>query len=424
MGDRLDRLIRFKGWAIALLITLSLGVTLALGGCRGVSQEHLERAIVPLQTWSVAQTQGKLQPFPPKVTNRLQQLLNRSVDSDKLPGVVLHIVTSDGVWMGAAGLSDRKAEVLLKSTDRFRIANLTELFIAVLCLQLTESDNLDLDESISTYLPKAITAPLEDSRSVTVRQLLNHTSGLAEPDPQMYKQAVLANPKREWTAQKVLAFLPQHQRAVAQDLYFHSSTNYLLLQLIIEQVTGQPLAQVLRDRISNPLKLGNTFLERHDPIPGGFAQGYEDWNGDGKLENVTRPLINTGLGLGDKGIVSNTSDITRFFQALFLGNSGEENPERENSASNDRLLYPDTLNKMLTLEDGKGGYGLGIRHMQMSWGEGWGQMGSTTGFSSILLYLPVHELTIAVWTNEGDRQRNNPYEIATKSLDIILGEAQ
>ncbi len=417
MGDRLKKLINVRGLAIAILLTLALVTTLALASC--VSQESLEQAIVPLQAWSAAQTQGKLQPFPPKTTNRLQRLLDRSIGNDQLPGVVLHIVTSDGVWMGAAGVSDRKVGIPLKPTDRFRIGNLTELFIAVVCLQLTESDNLDLDGQISAYLPKTVMDRLGNSKSVTVRQLLNHTSSLMEPSSQDFKQAILVNPKREWTAQKVLEFLPQRESTIPKDIYFHSSTNYLLLQIIIEQTTGQPLAKVLRDRISQPLKLKNTFLERHDPIPNGFAQGYDDWDGDGKLENVTQPLINTGLGLGDSGIVSNTSDLTRFFQALFT-----ENPRLENSGSNNTLLYPSALNQMLTLEDGKGGYGLGIRHLLMSWGEAWGQMGSTTGFSSILLYLPVHDLTIAVWTNEGDRQTNNPYEIAAKSLDIILSEGQ
>ncbi|MBW4658521.1 MAG: beta-lactamase family protein [Drouetiella hepatica Uher 2000/2452] len=418
MGDRLKKRIKVKSLTIAILLTLSLVVTLALTGCMG--QETIERAIVPLQTWSAARTQGKLQPFPPKVTRRLQRLLDQSVGDDELPGVVLHIATSDGVWMGAAGVSDRKSDISLKPTDRFRIGNLTELFIAVICLQLTASDSLDLDGQISAYLPKAVMAQLENSRSVTVRQLLNHTSSLAEPDPQAFKQAVLTNPKREWTAQKVLEFLPQRELAVPKDVYFHSSTNYLLLQIIIEQVTGQPLAKVLRDRISKPLKLTNTFLERHDPIPGGFAQGYDDWDGDGKLENVTQPLINMGLGLGDSGIVSNTPDLTRFLQALFI-----ENPRIENSGSNNALLYPNALRQMLTLEDGKGGYGFGIRHLLMSWGEAWGQTGNTTGFSSILLYLPVHDLTIAIWTNEGGRQIiNSPYEIAAESLDIILSEAR
>ncbi|MBI4784478.1 MAG: beta-lactamase family protein [Oscillatoriophycideae cyanobacterium NC_groundwater_1537_Pr4_S-0.65um_50_18] len=404
-------LIRFKGLAIAVLLTL------ALAGCREASQENLEEASVPLQAWSAAQTQGKLQPFPPQVTNRLQRMLNRNVGEDELPGIVVHIVTSDGVWMGAAGLSDRQTGTLLKPTDRFRIANLTELFIAVICLQLSEDDILDLDEKISTYLPKTVMAQLEDSKTVTVRQLLNHSSSLARPNPQAFKQAILANPKREWKAEQVLAFLPQRETAVPRNLYFHSTTNYLLLQIIIEKVTDQPLAKVLRDRISKPLKLENTFLERHDPIPGGFTQGYEDWNGDDKLDNVTQPLINAGLGLGDRGIVSNTSDMTRFFQALF-----RESAASDSSGGADALLYPSTLDQMLTLEDGKGGYGLGVRHTITSWGEAWGQMGTTTGFSSILLYLPVHDLTIAVWTNKGDSQNYEPYEIATRSLDIILGD--
>ncbi|HEY9639237.1 MAG TPA: serine hydrolase [Coleofasciculaceae cyanobacterium] len=385
-------------------ITLSVFL-LSLTGCRSVSDDDLP--IVPLQAWSAAQTQGKLQPFPPKVTNRLQRLLNRNVGADQLPGVVLHVATSDGVWMSAAGTANRTDKTLLKPTDRFRIANLTELFVSVVCLQLVEDGKIDLDARMSSYLPKPVMAKLKNSKSVTVRQLLNHTSGLAKPDAQAFKQAILANPQRDWTAEKVLNLLPTRELAVPNDSFFYASTNYLLLEVIVEQVTGQPLVNVLRDRIFNPLKLNNTFLERREPIPGGFVQGYQDWQGQGKLENITRPLINMGLGLGDAGIVSNAPDLTRFFQSLFAG---------------DTLLYASSLNQMLTLtDDGKSGYGLGIRHILTPWGEAWAQTGTGNGFSSIVLYLPVHDLTIVVWTNDGDRE-DQPFEIAEKSLDIILGE--
>ncbi|NJR64366.1 MAG: serine hydrolase [Leptolyngbyaceae cyanobacterium CRU_2_3] len=425
MSDRLKIEFRFKVRAIAkprfilslviLPVLLSLGL-LSLTGCRSVSDEDLRNSSVPLQAWSAAQTQGKLQPFPPKVTNRLQRLLNRHAEFDQIPGVVLQVATSDGVWMGSAGISDRTNKTPLKPTDRFRIASLTELFVSVVCLQLAEDGKLDLDATIARYLPQEVMTKLENSQLVTVRQLLNHTSGLSDPDPaKPSSRQFLAAPQSEWTAQKVLDFLPTQERAVPKDTFSHASSNYLLLEVMIAQVTGQPLVKVLRDRIFKPLKLNNTFLERREPIPGGFVQGYQDWDEQGKpaskpdsqLDNVTRPLIDTGLGLGDSGIISSASDITRFFQAVFSDNT---------------LLYPNSLNQMLTLaEDGRGGYGLGIRHTMTPWGEGWAQTGTTTGFSSILLYMPVHDLTLVVWSNDGDRE-DEPYEIAQKSLEIILGK--
>ena len=152
--------------------------------------------------------------------------------------------------------------MILKPTDRFRTANLTELFTAVLCLQLVETGELELDEPIATYLPDDAIAKLgicsaskdqawgrlslEAFESITVRQLLNHTSGLADLQPDALKQVAAKTPaKHIWTAKELLDFLPDRpsQRQVNEPT--HAATNYLLLQIILEQVTGQPLAETL-----------------------------------------------------------------------------------------------------------------------------------------------------------------------------------
>ncbi|MBD3880796.1 beta-lactamase family protein [Phormidium tenue FACHB-886] len=390
---------------LAAILLLSL-----LVGCRpDAVDEAAETPFSRPQAWSSAQTQGRLQPFPPRLSIRLQRLLNRSVGEDKLPGAVLYIATSDGVWMGAAGQADLKKRTLLKPTDRFRIANLTELFTAVLCLQLAQEGKLELDEPIARYLPKEVSTKLGNTQAITVRHLLNHTSGLADLEPEALKQAVTTTPNRKWTVKTLLDFLPTRPTQRRVGWYNHTATNYLLLQLILEQVTGQPLVRVLHNRITTPLKLNNTFLEQQEPIPNGFVQGYQDWNSDGSRDSVTQPLINTGLGMGNNGIVSTAPDVVRFFQTLFTG---------------DKLLYPNSLDQMMTLAQGStDSYGLGIVHTQTRWGEAWGQAGAVTGFSSVLLYLPLHDLTLVVWTNDGDRGLDNPYELAEKSLEIILGDS-
>ena len=411
--------------AIAKVLSLLLLSILLLASCRpdAVSEEPNDLSASP-QAWSAAQTQGKLQPFPPRLSIRLQQLLNHSVGDGQLPGAVLYIATSDGVWRGAAGQADLKNRTLLKPTDRFRIANLTELFTAVICLQLAEAGDLDLDESIVQYLPDDAIAKLGDIKpeavkpgefkprkieSITVRQLLNHTSGLADLQLDALKQAAETAPKHIWTAKELLDFLPDRPAQRQINFSTHVATNYLLLQVIVERVTGQSLGEVLRDRIVQPLKLGNTFLESQKPIPNSFVQGYQDWNNDGKLENVTQPLINMGLGMGNNGIISNAPDLVRFFQTLF---------------TSEKLLTANSLNQMLTpVPVSTDSYGLGIIHSQTRWGEAWGQAGVVTGFSSVLLYLPVHDLTLVVWTNDGDRGVDNPYAIAEKSLEIILGDS-
>lgn len=363
-----------------------------------------------LQEWSAAQTQGKLQPFPSDTSIELQQMLAGHVNRWKLPGAVLYIATSDGVWMGAAGDSNLATKTAMKPTDRFRIGKLSEMFVAVVCLQLAEDGYLDLDGAIANWLPTDVSTHIADRDKITVRQLLNHTSGLANADTDAFKRAVRQDPNHKWTAKEMLNYAFDHESAVPRGNFHYSSSDYLLLQLIIEKVTGKSLAQITRSRILAPLKLSNTFTEVREPIPAGFAQGYQDWNEDKTQDDVTKPLINTGLGVGGRGLVSNAPDLVRFFRALFSENS---------------LLNATSLDEMLTHvgDRERFGYGLGITSIPTPWGEAWGQMSQTTGFTSAIMYLPVHDLTLVAWTNSADHDLNDFLDVVNNALDLILDES-
>lgn len=393
--------------------TVTLAIILAMSGCRGL-EINSEPAVAPsarLQEWSAAQAQGKLQPFPSEVTTKLQQVLDSSVGPRKSPGAGLYIATSNGIWMGTAGKSNVEAETAMKPTDRFRIGRLTQLFVAVVCLQLVEDGELNLNAAIANKLPSEVKTQFPDSRRITLRQLLNHTSGLPDLDTERFKQAIAARPAHQWTAKEVLNYVYTQEPANPKSIFSDSDTNYLLLELIIEKVTGTPLAKVIRSYILKPLGMNNTFMEMREPIPGGFAQGYQDLNDEGSPKNVTKPLLNTGLGLGSNGMVSDAPDLVRLFRALFIENS---------------LLNASSLDEMLNHvgDRERRGYGLGIVYTPMAWGEAWGQTGKATGFMSTIAYLPVHDLIMVAWANEGDSKRSDPSEIVEKSLDAILGKPE
>lgn len=311
--------------------------------------------------------------------------------------------------MDGAGLADREKKKPMQPTDRFRIASLTKMFVAVVCLQLVEDGQLDLDDAIATWLPKEVSDRISNSKQITIRQLLNHTSGLPDPYSDAFKQAVTANPTHKWQAKEVLEYAEGRGAAAPRGSFFYSNANYLLLELIVEKATGNSLTTEIRQRITEPLELNDTFMEAHEPIPGGFIQGYQDWNADGTAENVTQPLLNDGLGLGDGGLVSSAPDLARFVRLLF---------------SNGELLRSETLEKMMTLveSDKRGGYGLGMTYTPTLWGEAWGHSGKTTGFRSDIMYLPAHDLIIVAWTNSGDSQQGNPSDLIQESLQIILDE--
>jgi D-alanyl-D-alanine carboxypeptidase len=395
---------KLKTWAIATLIMILGGTSCrkdqAIEPSEPIAARRQAQAVVPV----------KAEIFPDKVTSQLRQELYQTV-SKELPGAGLYVATSGGVWMDAAGWADVQKKTPMQPIDRFRIASLTKMFVAVVCLQLAEDRQLELGDPIADWLPKAVSDRITNSKKITIRQLLNHTSGLPDPYNDAFKRSVTANPTHKWQAKEVLEYAEGRSAAVPRGSFFYSNTNYLLLELIIEDVTGNSLAHEIHQRITEPLGLNDTFMEAREPIPGGFVQGYQDWNDDGKVENVTQPLLNDGLGLGDGGLVSSAPDVTKFMRSLF---------------SKGELLQTESLEQMMTLveSDRRGGYGLGISYTPTIWGESWGHSGKTTGFMSDVMYFPAHDLIMVAWANRGDSKQGNPSELIEDSLKVILGDGR
>lgn len=393
--------LKFSQLAMALVLVIC-------SGCRAdtAAQTPLERGIsTKLQHWLVqSKPQVKDSLFPLETESALQTTLERYVKSAGLPGAVVAIASSQQTWMGATGKSDLAGPAAMQPTARFRIGNLSEMFVAVVCLQLEQEGTLSLKDTITDWLPPEISNRIPESDKITLRQLLNHTSRLPDLNADLFRQAVLAEPTHRWSAKELLEFMSDQPLTTPRGVFSYSTVNYLLVQLMIERATGKPLADAIQTRIIAPLDLKNTFVELSAKQP--IAHGYQDWNRDGSSEDVTQPLLNTGVGLGGKGLISNAPDLIQFFRALFLEN---------------RLLDASAQQTMMTLiETRKGGYGLGMMHSLTRWGEVWGQSGHTTGFCAAMFYLPVHDLVIVTWTNSADKP-DSPFDLTEKSLNIVLG---
>ncbi|MBE8998423.1 beta-lactamase family protein [Nostoc sp. LEGE 12447] len=113
-------------------------------------------------------------------SSQLQTLLNEIVAEEKIPGAVMYISTPQGSWIGASGVNNLSTKTPMKRTDGFSIASMSKTFMAVVVLKLVEQRKIELDRAIATYLPRDITPHIVNSDKITVRQLLNHTSGVAE----------------------------------------------------------------------------------------------------------------------------------------------------------------------------------------------------------------------------------------------------
>ncbi|MGC4750414.1 serine hydrolase domain-containing protein [Micromonospora sp. DT201] len=259
-------------------------------------------------------------------------------------GALVEVRDEHGVWRGTSGLAELNTTRAVPVHSRFRAGSITKTFTATVVLQLVAEGRLRLDDPVEAWLPGAV----PDGHRITVRHLLNHTSGLYDylrtlpmpPSPEF-----LTNRWRTWTPDELVA------RAVANpptsdppgSTFAYSNTGYLLLGQIVEQVTGRSYGEEIERRIIRPLRMHSTSLPGTSPrIPGPHPHGYVPITQDGDLLDYTQ-MNPTVMGAGGE-IISTTTDLNRFFAALL----------------NERLLPGHLLDEMTTPAVQGKTYGLGL----------------------------------------------------------------
>ncbi|WP_053643034.1 serine hydrolase domain-containing protein [Streptomyces sp. XY431] len=278
-------------------------------------------------------------------------------------------------WRDAAGVVDLDSGRAVRTDSRFRIGSVTKTFVSTVVLQLADEGRLRLDDPVDRYLPGVV----PNGGAITLRQLLQHTSGLFDylEDPRfLYHdeaslRAYLAEGR--WTD-----FRPEElvSAAVGHPPYFepgqgwyYSNTNYILTGMIIRKVTGRTWQREVERRIVEPLHLDSTtFPNSSARIPGPHAHGYIQLP-EGPAD-VTRlnPTVADAAGNG----ISTTADLDRFHAALFGG----------------KLLTPARLAEMTTVVPAPtiaAHYGLGLIRYDLPCGEVWGHTGGIPGYNTILL---------------------------------------
>ncbi len=335
----------------------------------------------------------------------LNDLLADLVSPDDT-AVVFLVSSEDGEqWIGAAGLANLEEEIEVQATDRFRIGSITKTYVATTIMLLVEEGVLTLDDLISEWLPEDIITNIENADQVTIRHLLNMTSGIfSYTDTDAFEDAVFDDPDHPWTAEETVEFAfgePAH--FAPGEGFYYSNSNYNLLQMIIEAATEESLGIVLEDYIFTPLGLENTYLEDPQALADGIVQGYVTADSD-IPENVT--LINEGVGLGDGGIISTVQNMEIFARALLEG----------------ELISDESLEEMMDfVEDDEGSYyGLGISASESDYGMLLGHDGATAGFQSTLVYVEDEGIVIIGITNDFDSEVLG--EVADAIMALLLDE--
>jgi D-alanyl-D-alanine carboxypeptidase len=303
---------------------------------------------------------------PPPANPRLQALLDELV-ANGASGALARVDDGRHTWRLAAGSARLEPRQPLTPAARFRVGSVTKSFVATVVLQLVGEGTLRLDDTVERWVPGLV----PDGGAVTLRMLLNHTSGLFDytEDPAFLRR-MIEDPTRPATPRELVAVATAHLPTFPPGTdWAYSNTNYIVTGLILEAATGRSVARLVGARILRPLRLGGTYFAVGSPDLAGYhAHGYVPpslTNGAGYVD-VTPFAPSLAWAAG--AIVSTADDLHRFYAALLGG----------------RLLRPPQLREMTTTVPvvPTAGYGLGLFAERRACGTVWGHDGGIPGYAT------------------------------------------
>jgi CubicO group peptidase (beta-lactamase class C family) len=352
-----------------------------------------------------------------QLAKTLQANLDQSLaDNPNATGLTAATFAPDGtVWQGFTGVANRETQAPVDANSVFGIGSITKPIVATTVLQLYEEGKLNLNDTVSQWLPD-LAKNITNADRITIRQLMGHTSGIPEYLEQPEARAqFFADPQaffsREIDVSELIAFV-QNKPALGEpgSAFYYSNSNIVLLGQIVEKVTGTTLASQLRSRIFEPLGLNQTFYAPQEAVSrGNITRTYSELDDDGKIttadylnevDEVSKKGLSWAAGAG--GIVSTAAELAKIGQALFQG----------------ELLSPATLQLMINdnsdllaaanrpAGSAPGGierdfYGLGVESGSIAGiGNFLRHNGATIGWGAELTYLPDRNITATVLASQ------------------------
>jgi CubicO group peptidase (beta-lactamase class C family) len=328
---------------------------------------------------------------PDSSNHRLDEVASSFTKDDAFMGAVFVTKGSDVLLDKGYGKAVVEWNISNSPDVKFRIGSMTKQFTAALVLLAQEEGKLSVDDPIRKYLPDSPAA----WDKITIADLLHHTSGISNFifDKRYFEWRMVSRTPAEEVAifkDKPLNFSPGTQ-------WEYSNSNYTLLGMILEKVTGRRYGDLLRERILAPLGMKDSGLDDDDLILPKRSEGYQP----GPKGLVPVRSLSMSVGWATGSMYSTTADLLRWEHGLFGG----------------KVLSASSLKVMTT--PGKGNYGCGVFVSRRDDIEVVEHGGSIDGFNSYMIYVPADNIAIIVLSNvSGDA----PDKMAAKLLDVTLGK--
>lgn len=335
----------------------------------------------------------------PATVRRLDAAIVGAMKRDNIPGAIVGVwMPGRGDYVKAFGTADTASGTPMKSDLFMRIGSVTKTFTVTAVLQLVDEGRIALDDPISKYVDG-----VPGGDRITLRQLASMRSGLFNyTEDEKFLAALRADPQREFTPRQLLGYALAHPANFAPGAKWeYSNTNTILLGLLLEEMSGQPLDGYLRQHVFDPLKLKDTSLPSGTAFPEPHADGYTGFSPNGAVTNATD--WNPSWAWAAGSAVSTLEDLHAWVPALVDG----------------RLLTPATqAQRMRTEPVGVPGisYGLGIADVN-----GWlGHNGELPGYETIAAQLPQDRTTMVIMINSDMDQGGSYSTTLGKAVTEII----
>ncbi len=369
-------------------------------------------AVLTLPVLGLAQDGGS--------TNALRAKLQAKLDAwhkaGTFPGATLGVALANGKSFGlAVGYSNRDAKTPMKPADRMLAGSVGKTFAAAIALRLVEEGKISLNDKIEKYLGKEHWfSRLPNAKDVTVRQLMNHTSGLVRYEfKDQFTKDLTASPDKVWKPEEQIAYIFDETPPFgAGDGWEYSDTNYILLGMIVERVTQKRFYDEALRHFIKPLKLKNTIPQDSRTIKG-LIQGYAGPdNPFGRTDAMIKDgrfAFNPQLEWTGGGWASTGEDLARWAKALYEG----------------KAVDPTMVSLMVDGVPAKLGpnvkYGLGVIIRPTPAGLTYGHSGFFPGYLTDVMYFPAQKIAIAVQVNTsvGQSLAQPLSRILTESAAIV-----
>ncbi|WP_353126605.1 serine hydrolase domain-containing protein [Parapedobacter pyrenivorans] len=314
------------------------------------------------------------------------------------PGLAYAVIyQGQVVHMGTYGYTDLEQQIPVSEQSVFRIASMTKSFVAMAILQLRDEGRLKLDDSLATFIPEFAAQPMltTDAPAVTIRHLLNHTSGLPQDDP--WGDRLLDMPQDAFRDRIREGFSFSNTPGVT---YEYSNTAFALLGEVIHRITGQPFDAYISQHIWKPLGMNHTYWDYTRVPDGSLAYGYRWVNGAW----VKQPLVGHGTYGAMGGMLTTIGDFVKYMalhlQAWPARNGEDSQPIRRSSLR--EMQSPWVFYSLTEMNERplSLAYGYGLRWSRDTSGVTTvGHTGGLPGFGSNWIVLPDHDLGVVCFSN-------------------------